>query len=117
MGLFQCSLYKLGHDNVAVHVAVFAQVETLARDVEAEFDGCCWLSRKASSNAPFFFDIQTQGRVYMRLHAIKEVVEAGVVCDVSRDSGYITDSICRACQFVVKRFSVSGAPVKEYHMQ
>ena len=80
--LLERALDEAGRHEVGAHVDVFAQVEAFFGRAEPQFDWFAGLAGEVAADGPFFFDVETQGRVDVGLEAVGEVVEAGVVGDV-----------------------------------
>lgn len=94
VGLGQGAAHKLGHHDVAAHVAVLAQVQALLGHTEPQLDGLGWLAGKAAAEGPFLLDVQAERGVDVGLDADSEVVEAGVVLHLAADAWQVADAVC-----------------------
>lgn len=62
--------------------------------------------RECASQRPFSFDVKAHGRIAMGLKAVDEVVEAGLICHLSRDEAAreIADFVCEGVPDAVEFF-------------
>lgn len=75
MGFLQSLLHKRGHDDIALQINVFSEIEPLERRSQAQLDWLDWLSRKRASKRPLSLDIDAHGCVAVRLQSIWKIVE------------------------------------------
>lgn len=76
VSLLQRFLDEGRNEYIAAYVDVFAQPKPLFRNVQAKLHGFAGLGL---SKCPLVPDVEAQGRVYMSLEAVRQVVEAGMV--------------------------------------
>lgn len=80
--LLKSLLDERHHHDIAFYLDVFANVKTGPGHVlEAHFRFLKWLAGEATTDTPFRADVEAEGCVHMRLQAVGEVVEDGVVRD------------------------------------
>lgn len=77
-------LDEADHEDVALHIHVFAQPESFFRNAESKLLNLFRLAREGAAKLPSGFDVETHGCKTMRLYAVGEVVEAASVGDFSR---------------------------------
>lgn len=106
MSLFERLLHKCRHEPVASHVDVFAEPEAIFRRAETNLYGLLGLMGQCASQRPFSLDVKAHGRIAMRLKAVDEVVEAGLISHLSRDEAArkIADFVCEGVPDAVEFF-------------
>lgn len=98
MALFERFLDKPHHHDVALHLDVLADVQALPRRANAELRGRLGFTGQRAADAPFRADVEAEGRIDVRLQAVGEVVEAGVIgdgagCEAAGEVGYFIYTI------------------------
>lgn len=106
MSLFESLLHKCCHEHIASHVDVFAEPEAVFRRAQTNFYGLLGLMGECTSQRPFSLDVKAHGRIAMRLKAVDEVVEAGLISHLSRDEAAreIADFVCEGVPDAVEFF-------------
>ena len=73
-----------GHEEVAAEVDVLAEVEPVGGRADPNLDRCRGFAGQRAGEAPTLADVGAHGRVDVRLHAVRQVVERGRIRDLPR---------------------------------
>lgn len=83
MGALEGLLDEVSHDDVAAHIDVLSQVETLpGRIDQAELDRLARLTGHVAAHGPFIPNIKPRGSIDVCLQTAGKVIEAGLVIDI-----------------------------------
>lgn len=82
-GVLEGLAHEAGHQEVALHLDVLAQVQAGQRGADAQLGGLDGLVGQVAAQRPLLLDVEAHGRVDVGLQARGQVVEAGLERDLA----------------------------------
>jgi hypothetical protein len=84
MGFLKSLFDKAGHDDVALHLDILADVKASGWSADAKLNRLGSLAWDCAANCPLVTNVKTHGSVAMSLDTEGQVVESAGVGDISR---------------------------------